>query len=62
VLVDGLGLKPRDAFGGAVRVAITGRRVGPPLFESIELLGRAPTLDRLAKAAEAARAAQPAEQ
>ena len=55
-LVDGLGLKPRDAFSGAVRVAVTGRRVGPPLFESIELLGRARTLDRLAKAA--AQAAQ----
>jgi len=51
VLVDGLGLKPRDAFGGAVRVAITGRRVGPPLFESIELLGRERTLDRLEQAA-----------
>ena len=50
-LVDGLGLRPRDAFGGAVRVAITGRRVGPPLFESIEMLGRGPTLDRLAQAA-----------
>jgi glutamyl-tRNA synthetase len=35
-----------------VRVAVTGRRVGPPLFESIELLGRERTLDRLAKAAE----------
>jgi glutamyl-tRNA synthetase len=53
-LVDGLGLKPKDAFGGAVRVAVTGRRVGPPLFESIELLGRERTLDRLAKSAEAA--------
>ena len=52
-LVDGLGLKPRAAFGGAVRVAVTGRRVGPPLFESIELLGRERTLDRLAKAAAA---------
>ena len=50
-LVDGLGLRPRDAFGGAVRVAITGRRVGPPLFEAIEMLGRGPTLDRLAQAA-----------
>jgi glutamyl-tRNA synthetase len=53
-LVDGLGLKPKNAFGGAVRVAVTGRRVGPPLFESIELLGRERTLDRLGKAAEAA--------
>jgi glutamyl-tRNA synthetase len=31
-LVDGLGLKPRNAFG-PVRVAVTGRRVSPPLFE-----------------------------
>jgi glutamyl-tRNA synthetase len=54
-LVDGLGLKPKNAFGGALRVAVTGRRVGPPLFESIELLGRERTLDRLAQAAEAAR-------
>lgn len=49
-LVDGLGLKPRVAFGGAVRVAVTGRRAGPPLFESIELLGRDRTLGRLARA------------
>jgi glutamyl-tRNA synthetase len=38
-LVDGLGLKPKTAFT-PVRVAVTGRRVSPPLFESIELLGR----------------------
>jgi len=30
-----------------VRVAVTGRRVGPPLFESLEVLGRARTLTRL---------------
>jgi glutamyl-tRNA synthetase len=48
-LVDGLGLKPRAAFGGAVRVAVTGRRIGPPLFESIELLGRDRTLARLSR-------------
>jgi glutamyl-tRNA synthetase len=48
-LVDGLGLKPRDAFG-PVRVAVTGRRISPPLFESIELLGRERTLARLAAA------------
>jgi glutamyl-tRNA synthetase len=52
-LVDGLGLKPRNAFG-PVRVAVTGRNVSPPLFESIELLGRARTLARLAAAAGAA--------
>ena len=38
-LVDGLGLKPKVAFT-PVRVAVTGRRVSPPLFESIEVLGR----------------------
>ncbi|WP_439565952.1 glutamate--tRNA ligase [Microcella sp.] len=45
-LVDGLGLKPRVAFG-ALRVAVSGRRVSPPLFESMELLGRDSTLARL---------------
>ncbi len=45
-LVEELGLKPRNAFG-PVRVAITGRRVSPPLFESLELLGRDETLRRL---------------
>jgi glutamyl-tRNA synthetase len=45
-LVDGLGLKPKHAFG-PVRVAVTGRTVSPPLFESIELLGQAETLARL---------------
>jgi glutamyl-tRNA synthetase len=51
-LVEGMGLKRKAAFGGALRVAITGRRVGPPLFESIELLGRETTLARLKQAAE----------
>jgi glutamyl-tRNA synthetase len=45
-LVDGLGLKPRNAFG-PVRVAITGSTVSPPLFESMELLGRDRSLARL---------------
>ncbi len=49
-LVDGLGLRPKAAFGGAVRVAVTGRRIGPPLFESMELLGQDRTLARLAAA------------
>ena len=47
-LIDGLGLKPRVAFG-ALRVAASGRRVSPPLFESFELLGRDETLARLNK-------------
>jgi glutamyl-tRNA synthetase len=49
-LVDGLGLKPRNAFG-PVRVAVTGRTVSPPLFESMELLGRERSLARLRAAA-----------
>jgi glutamyl-tRNA synthetase len=49
-LVDGLGIKPKSAFG-PVRVAVTGRRVSPPLFESLELLGRDTTLHRLRAAA-----------
>ncbi|WP_350349606.1 glutamate--tRNA ligase [Agromyces sp. G08B096] len=45
-LVDGLGLKPRVAFG-PVRVAISGRRVSPPLFESMQILGKVDSLARL---------------
>ncbi len=48
-LVDGLGLKPRNAFG-PVRVAVTGKRISPPLFESMELLGRERSLARLQRA------------
>ena len=48
-LVDELELKPRVAFG-SVRVAITGRRISPPLFESMELLGRDRSLARLQSA------------
>ena len=50
-LIDELGLKPRLAFGPA-RVAISGRRISPPLFESMELLGRGATLARLTKLTE----------
>jgi glutamyl-tRNA synthetase len=46
---DELGLKPRQAFQ-PVRVAITGSRVSPGLFESIELLGREESVRRLAAA------------
>ncbi len=45
-LIDGLGLKPRTAFG-PLRVGVSGRRVSPPLFESMQLLGRDSTLARL---------------
>jgi len=45
-LVEGLELSPRHAFT-PVRVAVSGRRVSPPLFESMEILGRESTLARL---------------
>jgi len=45
-LIDGLGLKPRKAFG-PIRVAVTGSTVSPPLYESLELLGRERSLGRL---------------
>ncbi|TDL43658.1 glutamate--tRNA ligase [Microbacterium oleivorans] len=45
-LIDGLGLKPRVAYGPA-RVALSGRRVSPPLFESMELLGKDVSIARL---------------
>ena len=45
-LVDGLGIKPKFAFG-PLRTAVSGRRVSPPLFESMEILGKASTLTRL---------------
>lgn len=45
-LVEGMGIKPRFAFT-PLRVAVSGRRVSPPLFESMELLGKAETMLRL---------------
>jgi glutamyl-tRNA synthetase len=48
-LVDGLGLKPRNAYG-PLRVALTGSAVSPPLFESMEILGRERALARIAAA------------
>jgi glutamyl-tRNA synthetase len=45
----GLGRKLAKAQA-PIRVAVTGRRVGPPLFESLEVLGRDKTLDRLRSA------------
>lgn len=49
-LVEGLGLSRKKAFAGALRVAVTGRTVGPPLFESMVLLGREVVLRRLGEA------------
>ena len=48
-VTERLGLKPREAFQ-PIRVAVTGSRVSPGLFESIELLGRERTLDRVRRA------------
>jgi glutamyl-tRNA synthetase len=48
-LVDGLGLKPRKAYA-PVRVAVTGRTVSPPLYESMELVGRSRSIGRLRRA------------
>lgn len=45
-LVDGLGLKPRLAFG-PVRTAVSGRRISPPLFESMVILGKDSSLARI---------------
>ncbi|MBI5028610.1 MAG: EamA family transporter [Actinobacteria bacterium] len=45
-LVEGLGIKPKFAFG-PVRLGITGSNVSPPLFESMELLGRDSSIARL---------------
>ncbi len=55
-LIDGLELKPRKAYG-PVRVGVTGAAISPPLFESMEILGRERTLRRLAQAREVAAAA-----
>ncbi len=48
-LIEELGLKPRIAFG-AVRIAVTGSHISPPLFESMELLGAAKSLERIKSA------------
>ncbi|MCY1683260.1 MULTISPECIES: glutamate--tRNA ligase [Kocuria] len=45
-IVDGLEIKPRLAFG-PVRVAVSGRQVSPPLFESLEILGKDAALARI---------------
>jgi glutamyl-tRNA synthetase len=52
-LQEDRGLKPKTAFQ-PVRLAVTGRLVSPPLFESMELLGKPRSLARLERAAAAA--------
>jgi len=48
-LVEELGEKPRTAFA-PIRLAVTGSKISPGLFESLELLGRDETLARLRSA------------
>ena len=48
-LIEELGLKPRIAFT-ALRIATTGSTISPPLFESMELLGKQACLDRITSA------------
>jgi glutamyl-tRNA synthetase len=52
-LIEGLELKPRKAFG-PIRVAATGTTISPPLFESLELLGRQRSVARLRAARDGA--------
>ena len=48
-LIEEMGLKPRIAFG-SVRIAVTGSTISPPLFESMELLGKNASLERISAA------------
>jgi glutamyl-tRNA synthetase len=48
-LIEEMGLKPRIAFG-AVRIAVTGSTISPPLFESMELLGKTLCIERIESA------------
>ena len=45
-LVEGLGIKPRHAFG-PIRTAVSGKRISPPLFESMVILGKESSLARV---------------
>jgi glutamyl-tRNA synthetase len=45
-LIEQLGEKPRNAFG-PLRTGISGRRISPPLFESMQILGKTETISRL---------------
>lgn len=50
-ICEAMGIKPRVAFA-PIRVGVTGSRVSPPLFESMEILGRDSSLTRLRRFAE----------
>ncbi len=57
-LIEDGGYKPRDAFG-PLRSAISGRRISPPLFESMELLGKDSSLVRLQRLRDQLRGEEP---
>ena len=59
-LKDERGLNPKNAFQ-PIRAAVTGVLVSPPLFESMELLGRDRSIERILAGAELARAGGPQE-
>ncbi len=48
-LIEEMGLKPRVAFT-SLRIAVTGSTISPPLFESMELLGKSVCLERISGA------------
>jgi glutamyl-tRNA synthetase len=50
-LAEDLGWSRKD-LNGAIRVAITGRQVGPPLYESLQVLGKEKSLGRIEMAQE----------
>ena len=52
-LTEQLGMKPRQAYQ-PIRVAVTGSKISPGLYESLELLGRDESLARLKAGAAAA--------
>jgi glutamyl-tRNA synthetase len=49
--VEQSGFSANQVFG-ILRVAVTGQKVSPPLFESMEIIGREVVLNRLRKAIE----------
>jgi glutamyl-tRNA synthetase len=50
-LVEALGLSAGQVFG-ILRVAVTGKKVSPPLFEGMEIIGKAKVVERVQKAVE----------
>jgi glutamyl-tRNA synthetase len=51
-LAEQIGWSRSEVNGAAIRVAVTGRTVGPPLYESLELLGKERALARIERARE----------